>query len=219
MRLALFDLDHTLLPFDSGMAWTHHATARGLLGPDYAEDYLAACRRHVAGTLDIHALHRQLVAPLAALPRERVDAELAGFGVALAARVPPAVRSLVRAHLDEGDVCVLLTATTRPIARAVAPLFGIDEVLATEPAIDEQGRWSGEIAGEPCFRECKRGHVERWLALRGLTWSALQRSWFYSDSINDVALMEAVSDPVAVKPDVRLREHAVAHSWPILMLD
>jgi phosphoserine phosphatase len=85
--------------------------------------------------------------------------------------------------------------------------------------VNGEGRWSGEIEGEPCFREHKRTHVERWLGRRGLALSALERSWFYSDSINDVALMEAVSDPVAVKPDIRLREHAVAHSWPVLRLD
>lgn len=218
MRLALFDLDHTLLPFDSGMAWTHHVIAQGMLGPDYAEDYLAACRQHVAGVIDVHALHRHLLAPLVALPRERLRAELTGFREALAERVPAAARSQVRKHLDEGDTCVLLTATTRPIAQAIAPLFGIDEVLATEPALDAQGRWSGEIAGEPCFRELKRGHVDRWLASRGLALSGLEHSWFYSDSINDVALLEAVSHPVAVNPDLRLREHAVAHSWPILSL-
>jgi len=214
MRLALFDLDHTLLPFDSGMAWTRHVIAQGLLGPGYAEDYLAACKRHVAGVVDIHALHRHLIAPLATLPRDRVEAELARFREALAERVLAAARELVRRHIDDGEVCVLLTATTRPIAQAIAPLFGITEVLATEPTRD----WSGEIDGEPCFREHKRGHVERWLEARGQTLSGLDNSWFYSDSINDVVLMEAVTHAVAVNPDVRLREHAVAHSWPILKL-
>lgn len=219
MKLALFDLDHTLLPFDSGMAWTQHAIAQGLLGPAYADDYLAACKHHVAGTVDVHALHRQLIAPLAGLPRQRVEAALEGFRAALSGRVGAAALALVQRHRDDGDVCVLLTATTRPIAQAVAPLFGIDEVLASNPAVDAAGNWTGEIDGEPCFREKKRAHVERWMAQRGLAWSALERSWFYSDSINDVALMEAVSDPVAVKPDIRLREHAVAHSWPVLRLD
>lgn len=219
MRLALFDLDHTLLPFDSGMAWTRHVIAQGMLGPGYAEDYLAACKHHVAGALDIHALHRHLIAPLAALPRERIEAELADFRDALVERVPAAAQALVQRHLEANDTCVLVTATTRPIAQAIAPLFGIGTVLATEPAIDAQGRWTGEVDGEPCFRERKRGHVDRWLASHGTTLAKVDRSWFYSDSIYDVALLEAVTDPVAVRPDIRLREHAIAHSWPIEMLD
>jgi phosphoserine phosphatase len=92
----------------------------------------------------------------------------------------------------------------------------LTEVLATEPEIDGQGRYTGEIVGQACFREHKIAHVESWLARRGRCWDDVERSWFYSDSINDLPLLQAVTDPVVVDPDPALRAHALANGWPVL---
>ena len=114
------------------------------------------------------------------------------------------------------DLCALVTATTRFVAEPFARALGLArDVLATQPATDAQGRYTGEIVGVPCFREHKLDHVAAWLARRGLGWPDVARSWFYSDSANDLPLLRAVTDPVAVNPDARLLAHAQASGWPV----
>lgn len=217
--LALFDLDHTLVPFDTGMAWTQHLIAEGELEAHYADEYLAACQAYVAGTLDILALHRRMVGAIAGHPRPRLDTLRASLSEAMQARVPQATRDAVAAHRAAGHACLIVTATTRYVAEAFAPLFGIDTVLCTEPAVDAAGRWTGEVEGEPCFRAGKVRHVERWLQARGLSLATAGPSWFYSDSISDLPLLEAVDHPVAVRPDARLAALAAERGWPIRRLD
>ena len=223
MNLALFDLDHTLIPFDSGMAWTEFLIASGVLPADAAERYLGFCRQYVAGTLDIHAMHHASVAPLSRFPRPLLDQWGREFELRMAPRLPSDMRALVQRHHDAGDLCAIVTATTRFIAEPLARLFGVDEVLATEPATTDgspHGALTGAIAGLPCYREHKLTRVMQWLAERqpplvdGL--SAFPRSWFYSDSASDLPLLQAVSDPVAVRPDERLRAHALRERWPII---
>ena len=114
--------------------------------------------------------------------------------------------------------CALVTATTRIVAEPFGAVLGLADVLATEPQTDEQGRYTGEIVGEPCFRQHKLAHVQAWLARRGRAWSDVERSWFYSDSINDLPLLQAVTDPVVVDPDPLLSAHAHAHGWPVRRL-
>ncbi|HSW03888.1 HAD family hydrolase [Aquabacterium sp.] len=223
MKLALFDLDHTLIPFDSGMAWTEFLVSAGVLPDSAAERYLDFCHQYVAGTLDIHAMHRASVAPLACFPRPLLDQWGREFELRVAPRLPAAMRALVQQHQDAGDLCAIVTATTRFIAEPIARLFGVDQVVATEPATADgspQGALTGEIAGLPCYREHKVTRVAGWLAERrpppagGL--SAFERSWFYSDSASDLPLLLAVTDPVAVRPDERLRAHAVRERWPVI---
>jgi len=114
--------------------------------------------------------------------------------------------------------CALVTATTRFVAAAYGAAAGLETVLATEPERDEAGHFTGEIIGEPCFREHKITHVEAWLARLGVTWATVARSWFYSDSINDLPLLSHVTDPVVVDPDPMLRAEAGRRGWPILSL-
>lgn len=219
MNLALFDLDHTLIPFDSGMAWTRFLIARGRLPASAQASYLAYAKDYVAGTLDIHAMHRGNMAPLAVQTRATLDAWSAEFAAETAARIPQAMRDLVDRHRAAGDLCAIVTATTRLISGAFGKLFGIEHVLATEAATvddDPHGAYTGEIAGEPCFHAHKITHVERWLAGRGLSLQGFERSWFYSDSASDLPLLRAVTDPIAVKPDARLRAVAEAEGWPII---
>lgn len=215
MKLALFDLDHTLIPFDSGMAWTRFAAAHGLLPASAEADYLACCQRHVAGALDIAGLHRALVGPLAQRPLAAWRPWLARFEAAMAPRLPAEMRALVDRHRAAGDLCAIVTATSRPVAEPFAHAFGVPHLLATEPALDGEA-WSGEIAGEPCAREHKLAHVTRWLQAQGTRLAAFEQSWFYSDSSGDLPLLGAVSHPVAVRPDERLRAHAVHAGWTVL---
>jgi len=225
MKLALFDLDHTLIPFDSGMAWTRFLVEQGVLPANAEETYLAYCRQYVAGTLDIHAMHRASVAPLAHFSRAQLAQWIATFEVAMHERVPADMHELVRRHLDAGDLCVVVTATTRFIAEPFARLFGVPHVVATEAATADgtaDGALTGEIEGLPCFREHKVTRVRQWLAQHapgGATdLAAFERSWFYSDSTSDLPLLNAVSDPVAVRPDPRLRQHAGEAGWRIVDL-
>jgi len=222
MKLALFDLDHTLIPFDSGMAWTHFLVERGVLPAQADDTYLEYCRQYVVGTLDIHAMHFASVAPLATVPRSVLAQWTGEFEQALRPRVPADTRALVQRHLDAGDLCAVVTATTRFIAEPCARLFGLSNVVATEAAtIDGTpgGALTGAIDGLPCYREHKVTRVRQWLAQHGprgaADLGAFEQSWFYSDSIGDLPLLQAVSHPVAVRPDPRLREHALRAGWPV----
>jgi len=218
MRLALFDLDHTLIPFDSGMAWTRHLVGVGALAADAEARYLAYCHQYVAGTLDIHAMHRASVLPLRAFSPAQLLAWRDGFERAIASELPGTMRALVDGHRAAGDLCAIVTATTRFVAEPFARLFRIGHLLATESALVD-GRPDGAIDGMPCYREHKLAHVQRWLAGRADAPRALaefEASWFYSDSASDLPLLAAVTHPVAVRPDPRLRAHALATGWRVL---
>lgn len=223
MDLALFDLDHTLIPFDSGMAWTLFLVSAGAL-PDSAEaQYLGYCRQYMAGTLDIRAMHRATVAPLARFPRALLAQWGREFELRMAPRIGAPMRALVQQHLDAGDLCAIVTATTRFIAEPFARLFGVMHVVATEAATVDgspKGALTGEIAGVPCYRGHKLTRVHQWLADQPPhvphALAAFERSWFYSDSASDLPLLEAVSHPVAVRPDESLRAHARSAGWPIV---
>jgi len=223
MKLALFDLDHTLLPFDSGMAWTRFLVERGVLPTEAEDTYLGYCRQYVAGTLDIHAMHRASVAPLARFPRTLLAQWTGEFEAAMRERAPADMQDLVQRHQCAGDLCALVTATTRFIAEPCARAFGLPHVLATEAATADgtpAGALTGEIEGLPCFREHKLTRVRQWLAQQApggrSEIGAFERSWFYSDSASDLPLLNAVSDPVAVRPDERLRRHALRSGWRIV---
>jgi len=217
MKLALFDLDHTLIPFDSGMAWTRFLVGAQVLPPQAEARYLDYCHQYVAGTLDIHAMHRACVAPLRAFTPRQLAQWLRQFEQEVSPRIPDATRALVRRHRDAGDICAVVTATTRFIAEPFARQFDNMHLLATEAQRVDGGMPSGEIEGLPCFREHKVTRVQQWLATQGLPQiAAFEASWFYSDSASDLPLLSAVSNPVAVHPDERLRAHALACGWPIL---
>jgi HAD superfamily hydrolase (TIGR01490 family) len=218
VRIALFDLDHTLIPFDSGSAFTRHLASLGALDAGFEPRYLDYCRRYADGTVDMLEMHRFTVSALGAHDPATLAGWLREFRAAIAPGVSEAARHLVDGHRAAGHACVLVTATTRFVAEAYAAAFGLTDVLATEPEVGADGRYTGEIVGLACFREQKIAHVQAWLARRGATWSDVERSWFYSDSINDLPLLMAVTDPVAVDPDPPLRAEAEARGWPIRSL-
>jgi HAD superfamily hydrolase (TIGR01490 family) len=218
MRIALFDLDHTLIPFDASSVFTRHLEDAGVLDASFHPRYLEYCRRYAEGTVDMAEMHRFVVGELAVHTPAVLAEWLDEFAVAIAERVPKAALELVAAHRGEGHACALVTATSRFIAEPFARVFGLDDVLATEPAVGAGGRYTGEVVGLPCFREHKIAHVEAWLARRGATWDDLDRSWFYSDSFNDLPLLLTVTDPIVVDPDPMLRAEAEARGWHIKSL-
>ncbi|HYP85353.1 HAD family hydrolase [Variovorax sp.] len=221
-RLALFDLDLTLIPFDSGMAWTQFLIERGVLPPEAEPQYLAYCHLYIAGTLDIHAMHRSTMQPLLRHPRQLVAQWQAEFERRMAPRIPAASRALVEKHQARGDLCALVTATTGLIAQPMARVLGIDTLISTRTAtVDgvEDAPYTGEIDGEPCYRQHKVSRVRQWLRESACDLADFEESWFYSDSIGDLPLLEAVSHPVAVCPDERLRALALERGWPVLDLE
>ncbi len=217
MQLALFDLDHTLIPFDSGMAWTEWLAAQGVLPDDAPQRHLDLCREYVAGREDIRGLHRATVGPIAHLEPAELERLAQGFAAAISPRLPAPSHSLVARHHNAGHRCVLVTATTRFIAEIFTRLFGLRDLIATESERGPQGHLTGEVLSEPCWGPHKIAHVEAWLARQnGPRLADCAFSAFYSDSASDLPLLEAVQQPVAVRPDERLLRVAVERGWRVL---
>lgn len=219
MDLALFDLDNTLLAGDSDFEWAQYLILRGVLDREVYEarnqDFY---EQYKAGTLDIHEFLDFQLKPLSRHPRAELDAWHADF---MATRILPIItekgRALVRRHQAEGALVSIVTATNSFVTAPIAREFGIGHLVATEPARVGEA-FTGGVEGIPCFREGKIARVEAWLAGLGLGWTSFERSWFYSDSLNDLPLLGMVSDPVAVDPDPTLEQHARERGWPIVSL-
>ena len=225
--LALFDLDFTLIPFDSGLRWARFMVGEGVLAPGIDEAYLDVCRGYVAGRTRIEALHRFAAQHLLAIAPEDVPALQARFEAAICAELPHASRALVARHRQAGDLCCVVTTTNEIVARPFARAFGIPHLLGSRPII-ESGRFTGEYAGPLCHGAAKVERVEAWLRERAadepgardsgaLTPAArFRQRVFYSDSRSDLPLLEWVDAPIVVRPDPDLRAHAQARGWPII---
>ncbi len=215
LRLALFDLDRTLLDGDSDLLWSELLAESGAIDVERVRGFH---REYHAGTLDIDAFLRFQLSPLVSESQERLAAWREHWMEAcIRPRLSDAARELVRSHAGRGHETALVTATNAFLSGPIARDLGIPHLIATVPERAD-GRYTGRVAGVPCFRGGKIARLGEWLAGRGLAWSDVRESWFYSDSHNDLPLLEKVSHPVAVSPDARLRAHAAAHGWPILEL-
>jgi len=219
MKLALFDLDHTLLPIDSDHTWGEFTTELGWNDPVHFRQRNDEFYAHYqAGTLDIHDYVR--FATRAARERGAVAAAQAHaryMDEVIRPRITPEALALVRSHQHAGDTVMIVTATNEFVTRPIAQVFGVSELIAVELERDASGWITGEIKGTPSFREGKVTRVEHWLAGQGLTWADVQMS-FYSDSMNDLPLLEKAQQPVATNPDKRLRQLATERGWRILDL-
>jgi HAD superfamily hydrolase (TIGR01490 family) len=220
MRLALFDLDHTLIPLDSDHAWGQFTVD---IGWRDASSFSQANDRfyndYKAGTLDIHEYVRFATGAVREHGREAsARAHERFMHEVIRPVMTEAALALVRGHQAAGDQVVIVTATNEFVTRPIAQAFGVDELIAIELDTDASGEPTGEIRGVPSFREGKVARVEQWLAARGLDWSHVQHSTFYSDSMNDLPLLEKVHEPVAAQPDARLRALALERGWRILNL-
>ena len=217
MRLALFDLDNTLLAGDSDFEWAQFLIDQGVLDREvYEARNLDFYDQYKAGTLDIHEFLDFQLKPLARHPRAQLDA---WHGEFMASRILPIVAAgtaeLLQRHA--GDVRMIITATNRFVTAPIARHLGITHLIATEPE-ESGGGFTGRVAGQPAFREGKIERLDLWLAHQGKTWADVAESWFYSDSLNDLPLLERVHHPVAVDPDATLRRHAQVRGWPVISL-
>ncbi|MDA8389659.1 MAG: HAD-IB family hydrolase [Gammaproteobacteria bacterium] len=216
MGLALFDLDNTLLNGDSDYAWGQFLARVGAVDKAvYERTNQRFYDEYRAGTLDIHAFLAFALEPLTRHPHPQLLAWREAFiATCIEPMIKPAARAVLDAHADAGDTLVIITATNSFVTRPIADLLGVPDLIATEP--EKNGdRFTGHVSGVPCFREGKLIRLRAWLETRQLD---LHDSTFYSDSHNDIPLLEAVSQPVAVDADPLLTAHAQARNWPALRL-
>ena len=206
MKLTLFDLDHTLLPIDSDYSWGVFTNEIGWTDPGTFKHRNDEFYEHYkAGTLDIHDYVRFATEAVRLKgPQDATAAHLDFMHSVVRPALRPEALALVRQHQGQGDEVVIVTATNEFVTRPIAHAFGVTELIAVELERDADGWITGEIRGVPSARAGKVTRVEQWLAERGLDWDSVD-STFYTDSINDVALLEKVDHQVATNPDPQLR--------------
>lgn len=216
MALALFDLDNTLIGGDSDHLWGEFIVTEGLVEAEsYRQQNDAFYRDYQQSKLDIDAYLRFAIAPLTQHSPEHLSRLHQTF---MQQHIEPIVLSraqaLLQKHRDRGDTLVIITATNAFITRPIAQRLGVDILLATEPELTASG-YSGNYLGTPCYGPGKVTCLQQWLEQTG---HSLKGSYFYSDSINDLPLLEHVDHPVAVNPDARLEAIAQERQWPLLDL-
>lgn len=218
-RLALFDLDHTLLPLDSDYAWGVFTQDIGWTDPVVFKERNDEFYEHYkAGTLDVHDYVRFATEAVRLRgPAQAQAAHVRFMDAVIRPAIRPEALELLRRHEAAGEQLILVTATNEFITAPIATALGVQELIAVQLERGPDGWITGEIAGVPSFREGKVERVGQWLAGRGLGWSDVETT-FYSDSINDFALLEKVDHPVATNPDERLRAIAHERGWRILDL-
>ncbi len=219
MNLALFDLDNTLLSGDSDFEWAQFLIGKGVLDREVHEARnIEFFEQYKAGTLDIHAFLDFQLAPLSRHSRAELDTWHQEF---MSTRIQPlistAARELVANHAANGDLLAIVTATNSFVTRPIAREFNVPHLIATVPA-QENGRFTGQPRGVPSFREGKVVRIDAWLESLGLWLGSFEQSWFYSDSHNDLPLLEKVTHPVAVDADATLAQVATQRGWPQISL-
>lgn len=218
-RLALFDLDHTLLPLDSDYEWARFLARLGVVNEtEQQQRNQYFMDQYRAGSLDMAEFLQFQLAPLAAHPRETLDAWHQRYmQEVIRPAMRPAAIELVRKHQQAGDLCAIVTATNEFVTAPIAQAFGIAHLVAT--GIESiNGRFTGRPRGTPSFREGKLTRTDEWLATLGLRFEVFSQTYFYSDSANDIPLLSRVSHPVATNPDVRLEALARERGWTVLRL-
>ncbi|MBA1201597.1 HAD family hydrolase [Pseudomonas capeferrum] len=216
MRLALFDLDNTLLGGDSDHAWGDYLCERGILDPvAYKRRNDAFYDDYLDGTLDLQAYLAFSMEILAATEPNQLDQWHQAFmRDCIEPIILPKALALLQKHRDAGDKLVIITATNRFVTAPIARRLGVTTLLATECEMQD-GRYTGRSTDIPCFREGKVTRLRRWMLENG---HDLEDSWFYSDSMNDLPLLEQVAHPVAVDPDPRLEAEAERRGWEVMSL-
>lgn len=218
-RLALFDLDHTLLPLDSDYEWGEFTIRLGWCEASEFKRRNAEYFEHYrAGTLDIHEYIRFATEAIRSRgPQQAAQAHARFMDEVIRPALKPQALQLVERHRQAGEQLLIVTATNDFVTAPIAQAFGVSELIAVQLERDAQGRVTGEILGTPSAREGKVQRMNQWLAQRALQWSDIETT-FYTDSLNDLALLERVTHPVATNPDDKLRSLARERGWPILDL-
>jgi len=216
LPLAIFDLDNTLLNGDSDHLWGRFLAEQGIVdGNWYERENDRFYQEYKEGTLDIHEFLRFSLKPLSQHSPEQLHQWHQAFmHKKIEPILLPAAQTLIDKHRAAGDTLMIITATNAFVTAPIAAAFGIEHLIATDPEMVD-GRYTGEVAGTPCFQEGKVTRLKQWLEQhqRNLTGSS-----FYSDSHNDLPLLHQVDHPVAVDPDEVLAQHARTHGWPIITL-
>jgi HAD superfamily hydrolase (TIGR01490 family) len=218
-RLALFDLDHTLLEGDSDVLWCDFLIARGVLdAAEFGSRNAAMARDYQAGSVGVQTFCDFYVSTLAGRTAAQWEPLRRAFlAEAVSPRIGAAARALVRSEQDEGALVVLTTATNRFITELTAAELGIAHLIATDCDIAADGRFTGRTLGTLNMRDGKVVRLHAWLAARGQALADFQ-SWAWSDSSNDLPLLQAVQHAVVVHPDERLAAEAARRGWPVLQL-
>lgn len=218
-NLALFDLDNTLLAGDSDYNWSIFLIGEGLLDEkthhDRNEQFYQDYKN---GNLDIYAFLKFQLQPLAQHPKKFLD-ELHKKYMEKVIRpmMTQKAQKLVDEHKTNGDLCVVITATNSFVTKPIATAYGIEHLIGTDPEMVD-GEYTGGVSGVPSFQEGKVTRINAWLAERGKNLADFEKSYFYSDSHNDLPLMKLVTNPVAVDADEKLTAFAKAQNWPLISL-
>ncbi len=219
-KLALFDLDHTLLPLDSDYEWGQFLVRTGAVDADAfkrANDEFFA--QYQAGTLDPVEYLEFALGTLARFPRTQLDEMHRQFmREVIEPAITPQARALIQKHLDAGDLVAIVTATNAFVTAPIAAALGVEHLIAAVPEEDEYGNLTGKLVGVPTSGAGKVTHTHAWLEKIGKPLSEFESSHFYSDSHNDIPLLSVVTHPVATNPNVALATHATTLGWPSLYL-
>jgi len=219
LRLALFDLDHTLLSGDSDALWCEYLMQHGLLDRiEFEPRNAEMVRRYADASVTVEEFCDFYVSTLAGRTPAECSAWCQRFlDEVVAPRIPAAARALVERHRGKGDRLVLTTATNRVITELTAQHLGIDDLIATEVEL-ANGHYTGRTRGVLNMRDGKVQRLRSWLDAQGMPRTLLDSATLYSDSSNDLPLLGTVGHPIVVDPDARLRAHALAQGWPIVEL-
>ncbi|MFZ6817430.1 HAD family hydrolase [Undibacterium sp. Ji22W] len=219
-NIALFDLDHTLLPIDSDYEWGQFLCRIGAVdAEEFGRRNAEFFAQYQAGTLDPVEYLEFALGTLAQFSRQQLDDYHAQFmQEVINPALLPAALDLIKQHQDQNDLIAIITATNRFVTQPIAQALGVEHLLAAEPHLDEQGNLTGKLRGVPTSGPGKVTHLNAWLAGQGKQLSDFDKSYFYSDSQNDIPLLSIVTHPIATNPNKLLQAHAKAHGWPTLQL-
>ncbi|CAN5310659.1 HAD family hydrolase [soil metagenome] len=220
MNLALFDLDHTLIPLDSDFEWGQFLSRIGAVEPlEFAKRNTDFFAQYQAGTLDPVEYLEFALGTLAKFPRKQLDAWQGQFmQEVITPAILPVALDLVRRHQDSGDLVAIITATNSYVTAPISKAFGVTHLIAADPEYTPEGEVTGRLLGTPTFGAGKVTRTKSWLEAMGKSLSDFERSAFYSDSQNDIPLMSIVTHPVATNPNAKLAAHAKSQGWPVLNL-
>ncbi len=219
-NIAIFDLDHTLIPIDSDYEWGQFLCRIGAVDADaFAKKNADFFAQYQAGTLDPVEYLEFALGTLAQFSRDQLDSYHAQFmQEVINPALLPAAHALLKKHQEQGDLIVIITATNRFVTAPIAHALGVEHLIAAEPEILADGKLTGKLLGVPTSGAGKVTHLQQWLASQGTQLNDFPVSYFYSDSQNDIPLLSIVTRPVATNPNAKLSTHATTHGWPTLHL-
>lgn len=213
MRLALFDIDETLILDDSEVLWCRYLTRNDIYDMSRIEVF---CQEYEQGQLDYDAFVSFQLEPLVALPEDALLKHRQAFLESeIAGRFCPMLAERIQEHRKQGHQVLVVSAAHDFLAAPITAMAGIEDGLFTMAERADTG-YTGKLAGTPCFREGKVTCVTNWLEARDLDWTSVERSWFYSDSQNDLPLLEKVDHPIIVRPDPTLKAIASERGWELI---